>query len=461
MGKQIDLGSGKVSAVIIRFALPLMISLFFQNLYAYMDTIFVSWVGAEALAAVSLTVPLTYLALSLAKGASFGSVVLISYARGNGDEEGGRKLAGAVLPLMMLLMAVFLPLLSADACRAFYAFLGATGDVAAHGIGFTAWLVAGFPVMGYVMTAEALFMARGDTTTPMKGQILGNVLNFCLDPLFIFACGWGATGAAVATFAGQLAAAAYLRRRLRIQQDERLVLALPAGVVRLWRQILGQGVFIMVSYLVSPVALMLLNMVLAQFGPLAIGAWNLMSRTEMMVLLPIMGLSNALAAFVSFNLGRGDYGRIRQGVAFFFKFSLALVAPAAALFTLFPYELAAVFRPAPGLLELGGAALRASGAALLFIPALYAHNGLAQGIKRPVYMLALGFAYLIVARVPLACWFAANWGERGVFWSHPVAGLLVGALALALTVRLLASCRRRLHGGAEGTGRMKGDGMRQ
>lgn len=444
MDRQIDLGSGKVSTVIFWFAVPLMISLFFQNLYAYIDTVFISWLGAESLAAVSLTVPLIYLALSLAKGVSFGSVVLISYARGHGDEAGVREISGAILPLMMLLMAFFLPLMSADVCRSLYTFLGANSAVADEGIGFTAWLVAGFPVMGYVMTAEALFMARGNTATPMRGQILGNVLNFCLDPLFIFVFGWGVTGAAVATFVGQLAAAVYLRWRLAAQQGERLVPVLPAGVWRRWRQILGQGVYIMVSYLVSPVALMLLNLVLVRFGPVAVGAWNLMSRTEMMVLLPIMGLSNALAAFVSYNLGRGDYGRIRLGVIFFFKFSLAIVLPAMALFSLFPHELAAVFRPAPELLELGGSALRASGVAVLFIPLLFAINGLAQGLKRPVFMLVLSFVYLIMARVPLAYWFAARWGEQGVFWSHPLAGLLAGMLALTLTIGLLADCRRRL-----------------
>ncbi|MDT8903616.1 MATE family efflux transporter [Anaeroselena agilis] len=453
MREQIDLGAGNVSAVIIRFAVPLMVSLFFQNLYAYIDTVFVSWLGAEALAAVSLSVPLTYLALSLAKGASFGSVVLISYARGQGDEEGGRAVGMALLPMMTLLMAIFAPLLSADLCRAFYAFLGATDAVAAVGIGFTAWLVAGFPVMGYVFTAEALFMARGDTKTPMKGQILGNMLNFALDPLFMFVFGWGVTGAAVATFTGQLVAAVYLRRRLAIQQGERLTLALPAGVTGLWRRIVGQGVFITVAYMVSPVGLMLLNMVLARFGPLAVGAWNLMSRTEMMVMLPIMGLSNALAAFVSFNLGRGDYGRIRAGLVFFFKFSLAIVVPTMVLFTVFPRELTAVFRPAPDLVELGSAALSASAVAVLFMPALFAMNGLAQGFRRPVFMLAIGFVYIIAARVPLAYLFAARWGERGVFWSHPAAAFLAGALALALSLRLLADCRRGLAAAAAENGR--------
>jgi len=375
-----------------------------------------------------------------------GSVVLISYYRGNSDEASGREMSRSVLPLMLLLMTVFMPLLSADVCRSFYGFLGATASVAELGLGFTFWLAAGFPIMGYVMTMEALLMSRGNTMTPMKGQILGNVINFCLDPLLIFVLEWGVTGAAVATFIGQLAAAVYLRHHMLLQYGERPGLSLSTGILLRWRLILGQGVFITVAYLVGPVGLMMLNKILAQFGPVAVGAWNMMSRTEMMVLLPIMGLSNALAAFISFNMGRKDYERIRQGVVFFFKFSLAVVAPAMILFEAFPYELTAIFRPAPDLLELGGSALRASGVAILFVPILFAITGLAQGLKRPVFMLVISFAYLILARVPLAYLFAGLWSEKGVFWSHPLSGLLAGLLAVVIIAHLLAGCRRQCQG---------------
>ena len=63
MSQAVDMGQGKVSHVLGRLALPLMVSLFFQNLYAYADTVFVSWLGETPLAAISLALPLTYLAL--------------------------------------------------------------------------------------------------------------------------------------------------------------------------------------------------------------------------------------------------------------------------------------------------------------------------------------------------------------------------------------------------------------
>ncbi len=114
-------------------ALPLMVSLFFQNLYSYADTVFVSWLGEAPLAAISLALPLTYLALSLAKGAAMGSVILMSFARGSGDEAGSRKIAMNLLPLMMLFMALFSPLMLAPVGQAFYLAIGADSVTAITG----------------------------------------------------------------------------------------------------------------------------------------------------------------------------------------------------------------------------------------------------------------------------------------------------------------------------------------
>ena len=151
------MGQGKVSHVLGRLALPLMVSLFFQNLYAYADTVFVSWLGETPLAAISLALPLTYLALSLAKGVAMGSVILMSFSRGAGDEAAAHKIAESLFPLMLLFMALFSPLMLAPAGQAFYLAIGADPATAAQGTGFIFWLAASFFPMGYVMTVEALF----------------------------------------------------------------------------------------------------------------------------------------------------------------------------------------------------------------------------------------------------------------------------------------------------------------
>lgn len=444
MAQPVDMARGKVGAVLARLALPLMVSLFFQNLYSYVSTIFVSWLGEVPLAAVSMALPLSYLALSIAKGIAMGSVILMSYARGRGDEDGVRSVASAIAPLMTLFMAMFLLLMAPNLCRLFYAGIGADGAVAEQGIGYIFWLVAGFPVMGYVMSIEALFTSRGDTVTPMKAMLVGNLLNMALDPLFIFVFGMGVTGAAVGTLIGQGVSAAFLSYKLCTSFGEKVVLIPGTGFLSAWRKILGQGLFVTVAYLVSPVALIMLNVILARFGPVAIGAWNLMSRSEMMVMLPVMGLSNALATFTGFNLGRRDYTRVRQGVGFFLKVAWVIIIPISTLFFFFPQELIGLFRPDEDLQVLGGIAMQASGLSMLFSPLLYAVSGMSQGTKRPAYMVGISFLYLICLRIPLAKLFAGHWGQIGVYWSHPAASVLAAGVAAILLQRLLSDCRRSI-----------------
>ncbi len=444
MPQAVDMGQGKVSHVLGRLALPLMVSLFFQNLYAYADTVFVSWLGESPLAAISLALPLTYLALSLAKGVAMGSVILMSFSRGSGDEDGAQQTASAVLPLMLLCMALFSPLMLAPLGQAFYLVLGADPGTAVHGTGFIFWLAASFFPMGYVMAVEALFTARGDTVTPMKAMLLGNILNIGLDPLFIFVLDWGVAGAAAATLVGQSISAVYIGYRLKAMFGLRLQWLPTSGNLLVWWQILKQGLFVTAAYLISPIALMLLNGILVRFGAVAVGAWNLMSRSEMMVMLPIMGLGNALATFTGFNLGRLDYERVRQGLVFFLKVSWAVIIPASLLFLFLPQQTIGLFRPTPELKLLGGIAMQASAVSILFMPLLSAVAGMSQGMKRPVYMMGQMFVYLVCLRVPLADWFADRWGQQGVYWSHPVASALTAVLALVLLRRLLRDCCKQV-----------------
>ena len=443
-----DMAQGKVSSVLFRLALPMMISLFFQNLYVYVNTIYVSWLGDLPLAAVSLALPLTYLAMSMSKGVAMGAMVLMSHARGAADEAAAKRTADAVMPLMLSVMACFLPLMLPQVSSRFFTLMGTGPEVAGYGIGYVFWLVAGFPVMGYVMACEAVFTSHGDTVTPMKGMLWGNGVNLALDPVFIFVFGWGTAGAAAAAFLSQLVCAAYLRHFLQ-RQAGALVWKPRKGFLREARLIAGQGAFVAMAYLVSPLALILLNMILIRFGPVAVGAWNLMSRTELMITLPAMGLFNALAAFTSFNLGRKDYGRIKGGLQFFLKFAWTFFAVIAFLFIEFSEAWMVLFQPAPELKALGILAMRASGIALLFMPISMAMSGIAQGLKRPLYMTTYAIVYLFVLRLPLAYWIAGHWTEKEVFWAHPAATAGAALFAAAILWRMMANCRQNIAGSAE------------
>nr|WP_320146150.1 MATE family efflux transporter [uncultured Anaeromusa sp.] len=426
----------------MQLALPLMVSLLFQNLYAFVDTVFVSWLGDVPLAAVSMVVPLMYVSLSMAKGISMGGIMLMSHARGSGEEGQAVRVAQGMLPLMTLSMCVFLPLLVSAVNTAFFSVIGADEALWPMIHAFIIWLIPGFFVMGYVMTAEAFFMARGDTLTPMKAMALGNIVNMGLDPILIFFCNLGVAGASLATLLGQIVAGVYLYRALRHHDYELPQLRWCVGMLDEWRRILGQGIYIAMSYAIIPVGLFFLNAVLAQFGPAALAAWNMMSRLEMLVMLPVMGLGNAMATMISFNLGRKEYARVQQCVHSFFQISLAVAVPVLLVFLLAPAQVLALFQPTPELLRLGSYALRASGIAGIFMTAVFGLLGLAQGLKRPVYMMAVSATHALGVRVPAAYFLAALGGETGVFWSHTVAAITAAGLATFFIFKLLESVKK-------------------
>ncbi len=446
--RQLDMGSDPVLKVLLAMAIPAMLSMFFQNLYEFIDTMFISWLGAVPLAAQSLSMPLFYLALSLGKGVQVGTATLMSQGRGQDKKEEVTALTEASLPLLFLCVSPLLLLLIPNMCKGFYYLLGARGAVLQEVYPYTLWLVLSFLMMAYVMVAEAISMSHGDTKTPMKAMLLGNAVNLTLDPILMFACEWGIAGASIATLVGQTVSAFFLYARLK-----RFGLPLPAvclrkGLLAYWRKITGLGVFVTLSQLISPLGLSLVNGVLATFGPDAVGAWNIMAKLEMMGLLPLYGMAGALIPFMAFNYGRGNWNRIQSGVRFFLLGTTLTVIPIMIVLILGASWLVLPFRSGGQVAELAKHAIRIAALAHIMAPFELALLGTAQGLKRPWYPLIASVTRLLVFRYPLAMLFASCWGITGVYWSQPAAvamsGLIAGFLLWQLLKRIKAEMQAKL-----------------
>ncbi len=437
LGTPLDLGRGNVAAILVRLAAPAIISLFFQNLYTLVDTIFVSWVSTSALAALSLSVPIGYIALALAKGVGVGTTALMSHALGGGRSEQAEKLAGSALPLMLLVLAPLLLLVLPGLSHTIYRGLGATGIVVDESYRYAIWMVLGFPLMGYVTICESIFMSHGDTKTPMQAMIIGNLVNVVLDPLFIFQLKLGVEGASLATLFGWLVSAGLLYRQIGKRGIGRPGVTMGKETPALWKSISGLGVVVFVSMIVSPVSLGIINKILAGYGPAAVGAWSVMSRTELMVVLPMMGLSNALIPFMGHNLGQGDYQRIRGGMYAALKMGGVVMFVAGALVFTCSDAILSIFRLENHVFELARFAVRLSALTYPLMAVELVFNGMAQGLKHPKYSLFTNSLRMLGVRVPLAFIFSAHWGSKGVFLSHPTAIFLVAILTATLLTYLV------------------------
>ncbi len=431
------MGEGRVFTVLLRLGAPAMVSMFFSTLYALVDTIFVAKLGTIPLAAMSLAVPLFFVAMSLSKGVAVGTLTTMSHARGHGDHEQAQKIAKAAYPLTFLLISVLLLLTFRTFNQPLFALFDKDPKLLSEAAVYTRWLAFSFPFIGFAMLCEAIFFSYGDTKTPMLAMIAGNLLNMVLDPLLIFSCGLGVEGASLASLLGWALSGAIMWRALTNKGFDCPGLKFSRKHFKTWSQIAILGAPVTLSMLIIPISTAALNYLLADFGPAYVGAWNLSYRIEQMVVLPLYGLSGALITFTGFNLGFQRLDRIIDGCKAALLGCYILVIPTIIIFWFQADELIEIFKPSPEVLEHAIFALKIAGLGYLFAPFELIMTSLSQGIKQPKYSLLINCLRLLVLRVPLALFFSKIWDGHGIYISHPVSLTISGLVSFIILRHLL------------------------
>jgi len=433
----LNMGEGKVLSVLIRLGVPAMISMFFQTLYGLVDTVFVSWLGTGELAALSLSLPLFFVAMALAKGVSVGSTALMSHARGAGDNLRASSVAKAALPLALVILCPLCLLAFPAINITVFSLFDISHAILIEVDKFVFWLAWTFPIMGFAMICEGVFLSYGDSKTPMKAMIVGNVFNIALDPFLIFTCNMGIAGASLASLIGWSVSGGLMFFALVRKGHDHPVLLCGREHIRDWGEIVRLGIPVSLSMLVMPISTVGFNYVLAPFGPLFVGAWALSARMEQMLILPLYGLSCSLIPFAGFNLGGGDSLRIREATGLCIKACYVVLVPVGLLLAIFIPDIFGFLNTGPKVSEQASYIFRLALIGCAFIPVELIMVGLAQGVKRPKYTLLINTIRVLVLRLPLAFFFGYLWGGDGVYVSHPVSMMITGVISVFLIRHLL------------------------
>lgn len=424
LSRNIDMGGGSVPRTIWRLALPSILSMFFHTLFHLVDTVFISWLGESPLAAMSLTFPLVFIIFALVNGMAVGTTTRMSNSLGKGLDEQAREYANAGLILVMMLSAPVFPLLLRTISNSFFTLLGGSGQVLGDSYSYTFWMVLATPMMSYSLMADAVFRSQGDTVTPMKSMILGNGINALLDPLFIFTFGWGIAGASMATVIGRLASCIYLWSRLRKRSPIIPSLSWDKEHLRRWMSIGSIGFPVAISQGSMALGAAMLNRILAGYGPAAVGAWMLGNRVEMLVFLPVFGFNGAVIPFVGYNIGKGEYSRVREALKVVLAISMGMIIIVGSIVYIWPHMILALFRPSEQVLSMATASIRASATAYLLAAADISFWGIFQGSGYPVYGMIAQISRTLAVRVPAALLLSWSFGLAGIWWCQPISAAI-------------------------------------
>src|SRR4051812_29231896 len=317
-GVPLDLTAAPIGKALVMLAVPMIMEMVMESIFAVVDVFWVARLGANAVAAVGLTESMMMILYAIAMGVSIGVMALVARRVGEKDlDAAGRTAAQGILLGLGIAAAIGVTgaALAPDLMRA----MGADGAVVATGSGFTRVMLGCNASVFLLFLINAVFRGAGDAALAMRALWLGNLLNIALGPCFIFGLGpfpaLGVTGAAVATSIGRGIAVVYqltvlARGKSRIAIARRhfaIDLRVMASVLRIASSATVQMLLVMTSY----VGVM---RILSSFGSQPLAGYTIGFRILMFAMLPASGLSNAAATLVGQNLGARRPERAEQSV---------------------------------------------------------------------------------------------------------------------------------------------------
>ncbi|MBN1785855.1 MAG: polysaccharide biosynthesis C-terminal domain-containing protein, partial [Candidatus Methanofastidiosa archaeon] len=182
--KGVKMLRGDPKRAILKLSIPMIVAMSVQTLYNFVDVIWVSGLGPDALSAVGFFLPFFYAMMALSNGIGTGGSSALSRRIGANDPDGADNVANHSIVLCILVaMAFSLPttLLSEPIFR----FLGA-GEVTSLAVSYARILFAGSIIVFFTNVANSLLRGEGDTKRAMYAMVLGSLLNIFLDPIFIY-----------------------------------------------------------------------------------------------------------------------------------------------------------------------------------------------------------------------------------------------------------------------------------
>jgi len=437
-GSERDFTETRLGRAIFILAVPMVLEMVMESVFAVVDIFFVSKLGPDAVATVGLTESVMTVVYAIGVGLSMATTALVSRRIGEKKpKEAGNVAFQAIVVSMFVSLFIAIP--GVIFAKEFLILMGATPEMAEKGYLYPAVMFGSNVVIMLLFIINAVFRSSGDAAISMRVMWFANIINIILDPLLIFGIGpfpeLGIMGAAVATSIGRGLAVVY-QFYLLFKGNHRIQLHWESLKIRLsvmmqLIKISGGGIL---QNLVATSSWIFLVRIIAVSGASALAGYTIAIRIVIFLLLPAWGLSNAAATLVGQNLGAKKPDRAEKAVwatgivNMFFMGSLGL------LLFLFPSYWIGLFIEDPVVVENGILALRIISSGFLFyalgMVMMQGFNG--SGDTTTPTLINLFSFWLF--EIPLA-WFMAivlNMGLEGASFAIVIAESFLALIAFLL-----------------------------
>ena len=426
-GSHQDFTTGSLNRAVVLLAIPMVLEMALESLFAVVDVFWVGRLGANAVATVGLTESLLSLVFAVGFGLGMSTTAMVARRIGEKDRMGAAT-AGVQAIFIGLATSLAFGLPCYVYAPRLLGVMGASPEIVALGSGYARIALGGCGAIVMLFLNNAIFRGAGDAAVAMRLLWVSNIINLVLDPCLIF--GWGpfpklgVTGAAMATFTGRSIGVLYQFYRL-LRGTERIHILVSqvrvnAGVLLRLLRVSLTGIL---QFAIADVSWIGLVRIVSVFGSAALAGYTIAIRILIFVLLPSWGLSNAAATLVGQNLGAKQPERAEQSVWRTGLYNMLFLGAVGVFFVIAAEPVIRLFTNDPAVVPLAVSCLRilsygnigyAYGMVML-----QAFNGAGDTVT-PTIVNLFGFWLL---EIPLAYVLAipAKFGPIGVYYSIVVA----------------------------------------
>ncbi len=430
--KEQDFTKGSIRKAVFLLAIPMILEMCMESIFAVVDIFFVGKLGSVATATVGLTESILAIVYSLAFGLSMAATALVARRVGEKNYDGGAR-SGAQAILLVVVLALTISMFGIFFPRSVLRLMGATSAIVQEGYVFTRIMLTGNIVILLLFLLNGIFRGAGNAAIAMRSLWLANICNIILCPTLIHF--YGLPGAAMATTTGRGIGVVYqLWHLLKGRGIIKINLHHFVPDKEVMKNLLKVASTATLQFLIGSASWIAMARIMTNFGSDAVAGYTIAIRWIVFFILPAFGLSNAAATLVGQNLGAGHPDRAEESVWKTAKYNAIFMAFVSLLFLVCAQFFVKIVTTEPLVVDIAVTALRIVSLGYIFygvgMVMMNAFNG-AGDSRTPTWVNLFWFW---IFQIPIAYFVAIvlHWGPKGVFIS-----IVVTETCITITSALL------------------------
>ena len=428
-----DMTNGNPSKILFYFALPMVLGNILQQLYNIVDSMIVgNFVGAEALAAVGASYPITFVLITVANGCGIGCVVIISqYFGGKHIEKTKESIFTSIIFISAFsLLLMFFGLLFTDSILNL---MNTPQDIFNDSCDYMKIYFMGVLFLFVYNIVNSSFNALGNSKTPLIFLLFSSFLNIVLDLVFVIEFHMGVRGAAVATLISQgvssVLSLLFLLKSIRSMETKNKIKMFDFKILRNISKIAIPSIL---QQSIVSIGNLFVQSLVNSYGAVVIAGYAAATKIDSITILPMSNMSNAVSTFTGQNIGAGKFERIKKG----YKAALIMIgvfcAFAAVILFLWGHRLIGMFVDSAsnaGVINIGSQYLRIVSVFYFFMGLMVITNGILRGSGDMKVFLASTLTNLST-RVIFAYGFALLIGQEAIWWAVPFGWIFASIISV-------------------------------